>query len=55
MGLKGSSIFSFVHLSDPHIPKNKRDIINGISPYEKLEKTIVPKRTKTITVIVIII
>lgn len=40
MGLKSSSFFNFIHLSDPHIPKNKEDTINGISPYEKLEKTI---------------
>ena len=34
-------IFSFIHLSDPHIPKTREDTINGVSPYEKLEKTIV--------------
>jgi 3',5'-cyclic AMP phosphodiesterase CpdA len=33
-------IFSFIHLSDTHIPEKRDETVNGVQPYLKLENTI---------------
>ncbi len=35
-----SAVFSFIHLSDPHIPETREGAINGVQPFKKLEDTI---------------
>lgn len=34
------NIFSFIHLSDPHLPETPEETINGVQPYVKLEDTL---------------
>ena len=33
-------VFSFIHLSDTHIPETRDEKVNGVQPYLKLENTI---------------
>ena len=38
MGL--DDVFSFIHLSDTHVPETREQVVNGIQPYLKLEDTL---------------
>jgi hypothetical protein len=31
------AMFSFLHLSDPHLAANREDKVYGVNPYNKLE------------------
>jgi 3',5'-cyclic AMP phosphodiesterase CpdA len=33
-------VFSFIHISDTHIPESKEESVNGVQPYLKLEDTL---------------
>jgi Icc protein len=33
-------VFSFIHLSDTHVPETRGQVVNGVQPYLKLEDTL---------------